>query len=114
MIMKRFDFLEVRLSAKLFVNFHSVAVKDKSCTIRHVAAFEFPAQTSNKTRLNVETRLKPQPHTIAELFASTKMAPFRRQRTLTDLINCESVQKIFINFETCNAIINHLCFKNYF
>ena len=32
MIEKMFDFSEVCLCGKLRVNFHSVAVKDKSCT----------------------------------------------------------------------------------
>ena len=31
MVIKKFDFVEVRLSGKLCVNFHSVTVKDKSC-----------------------------------------------------------------------------------
>ena len=53
MIMKDVDFLEVRLSGKLCVNFHSVVVKDKSKTIRRLARFEFPARASNKTRLEL-------------------------------------------------------------
>ena len=32
------------------MDFHSVAVKDNSCTIRLLAKFEFPARASNKTR----------------------------------------------------------------
>ena len=56
MIMKKFDILEVRLSGKLYVNFHSVTVKDKSCTIRLLAKFALPARASNKTRLNKRRR----------------------------------------------------------
>ena len=36
------------------VNFHSVAVKDISCTIRLLAKFEFPNRASNKIRLNCQ------------------------------------------------------------
>ena len=52
MIMKKFDVLEVRLCGKLCVNFHYVAVKDKSYSTRLLAKFEFPARASNKCRLN--------------------------------------------------------------
>ena len=52
MIIKKFDFLEVRRSGKLCVNFHSVAMKDKSYSIRLLAKFEFPARALNKTRFN--------------------------------------------------------------
>ena len=41
---KKFDFLEVRLSGKLCVNFHSVAGKDKSCTIRLWPNLNFPPE----------------------------------------------------------------------
>ena len=44
MIMKKI-FLGICLCGKLCVNFHSVAVKDTSCTIRLLAKFEFPART---------------------------------------------------------------------
>ena len=47
-----FDVLEVRLCGKLCVNFHSVAVKDTSCTIRSLTKFELPARASNTIRLN--------------------------------------------------------------
>ena len=49
---KSFIFLEARRTGKLCVNFHSVAVKDKSYSIRLLAKFEFPAQASNEIRFN--------------------------------------------------------------
>ena len=45
-------FLEVGLCGKLNVNFHSVVMKDTTCTVRLLAKFEFPVRASNKTRLN--------------------------------------------------------------
>ena len=35
------------------VNFHSVVVKDKSCTFRLLAKFDIPAGALNKTCLNL-------------------------------------------------------------
>ena len=52
MIIKKVLFLEVRLNDKYRVNFHSVAMKDKPCTVRLLAKFEFPAPATNKTGLN--------------------------------------------------------------
>ena len=52
MIFKKFDFLENHPCGRLCVNFRSVPVKDKPCSIRLLAKFEFPARTSNKTCFN--------------------------------------------------------------
>ena len=52
MMQKKLDFSGIRLSGKLCANFHSVGVKDTSCTVRRLAKFQLPALASNKTRLN--------------------------------------------------------------
>ena len=48
MVRKKFDFREVCLCGKLCVNFHSVAVKDTSFTIRLLTKFELLVHASNK------------------------------------------------------------------
>ena len=49
-MMKKFDFLEVRLYGKLCVNVHFVVMKNTSCTIRLLAKLAFLARASNQTR----------------------------------------------------------------
>ena len=49
MIRKKFDFPELRLCGKIFVNFRKITVRGTSCTVRHLAKFELLAQASNKT-----------------------------------------------------------------
>ena len=51
MTRKKFDFL------KLYVNFHCVAVKDTSCTIRLLAKSQLPPRASNDTCLKLKTIL---------------------------------------------------------
>ena len=57
MIPKKFDFSHVRLRSNLRVDFHSVAVKDTSCTVRLLGKFELPARASNKICLTTNSTL---------------------------------------------------------
>ena len=53
MIRKKLDFSKFRLSGKLCVNFHSVAVKGMLRTIRLLAKLGLPVRVSNKTVLKL-------------------------------------------------------------
>ena len=51
MMRKKFDFSEVGLYGKLYVNFHKVTVKDTTCTIRLLAKLDLPARATDRPRV---------------------------------------------------------------